>query len=159
MGAKHGTVAERFWPKVAMGTADACWLWTASRSGSGYGCLRVNRVTRTSHTLAWELTNGPIPDGLWVLHKCDVRLCCNPTHLFLGTASDNARDMVAKGRNSVNGKHGEEHHACKLTKDIVASIRAAVASGVSQSEMARRVGVTAAQVNHIVHNRQWREVA
>ncbi len=159
MGAKHGTAAERFWPKVVKAGNDECWLWNASLSSNGYGCLNVAGVTRTAHTLAWELTNGPIPSGMYVCHHCDIKACCNPAHLFIGTSSDNARDMVRKGRHALNGLHGEQHPHAKLTRSIVVDIRASVAAGVSQSEMARRVGVTVSQINNIVLRKQWREVA
>jgi hypothetical protein len=92
---------ERFWEKVAKG--DGCWLWTASLGSTGYGqiCVRDEkgqyRQTK-AHRVSWILTNGPIPGGLQVLHKCDNPPCVNPDHLFLGTAIDNMRDMAAKGR-------------------------------------------------------------
>ena len=155
MGAKHGTAEQRFWPKVAKAGADECWLWTASIASHGYGCLRVDGKTRTAHTLAWELSRGPIPAGMFVCHHCDVKACCNPAHLFLGTAADNAQDMGRKGRHPGNGLRGDRHPNARLTSEIVASIRTSVAVGVSQSEMARRVGVTVAQVNNIIRGKQW----
>lgn len=159
MGAKRGSVTERFWPKVAKAGPCECWQWMASLSSSGYGCLRVKGVTRTSHTLAWELTRGPIPTGMFVCHHCDNRACCNPAHLFIGSAADNSRDMAQKGRWHTLGRpvlKGDAHPNARLTSAIVADIRAAVASGVSQSEMARRVDVTVAQVNNIIRGKQWR---
>ena len=78
-------------------TESGCLLWTAS-TVMGYGCLRVKKKTQLVHRLVWARTYGPIPDGMHVLHKCDVRLCSNPQHLFIGTNADNIQDSVRKGR-------------------------------------------------------------
>jgi hypothetical protein len=77
---------------------DSCWLWTGRLQPSGYALITVKQKGRSVHRLAWEVANGPIPDGLFVLHRCDVRHCLNPAHLFLGTHGDNMRDMFAKRR-------------------------------------------------------------
>jgi hypothetical protein len=91
---------ERFWDKVdRSGGPDACWPWTAFRYASGYGQFGVAGVAPIrANRYAWMAVHGRIPDGLWVLHHCDNPPCCNPAHLFLGTAQDNVDDMVAKGR-------------------------------------------------------------
>lgn len=83
-----------FWAKVDRRGPDECWEWTTGRERYGYG----HSVLGTASRVAWELTNGPIPDGQRVLHSCDNPPCCNPRHLFLGTQLDNVRDMMAKGR-------------------------------------------------------------
>lgn len=85
--------AERFWPSVQK-RSEGCWLWTAGRIGNGYGIFRRKLV----HRVSWTLTNGPIPEGMFVCHHCDTPLCVNPAHLFLGTHQDNMRDMRQKGR-------------------------------------------------------------
>lgn len=101
-------IEDRFWSKVnkcsrhqVPGIEGACWLWTAGTI-RGYGQIAsvVNGKRRPvyTHRVAWELTHGRIKDGLSVLHRCDVPLCCNPSHLFLGTLQDNLNDARAKGR-------------------------------------------------------------
>ena len=88
--------SKRFWARV--NRTDDCWLWTGWKDWGGYGILTVKDKNIKAHRFSWELFFGPIPLGLKVLHKCDVRLCVNPDHLFLGTNLDNSRDMVNKGR-------------------------------------------------------------
>ena len=94
-------VEERFWSRVDVRGGDDCWEWRGSRASKDYGQIRVQGTTMGSHRLAWELWNAePIPDGLWVLHKCDNPPCCNPEHLWVGTGLDNVRDRDAKGRHA-----------------------------------------------------------
>lgn len=77
---------------------DTCWLWQGHVYGKGYGALNVDGTKRYAHRLAYEAWNGPIPDGLFVRHTCDVRRCVNPEHLIVGTIADNNADMAARGR-------------------------------------------------------------
>lgn len=75
-----------------------CWLWTGSRVNDNYGCANIDYKQLLAHRLAFELFVGPIPPGKYVCHICDVPLCVNPAHLFLGDQKDNLEDMTAKGR-------------------------------------------------------------
>jgi hypothetical protein len=89
-----------FWSRVDRTAGESgCWLWSGSLGTGGYGLCGHQKRVKRSHRIAWELTHGPIPDGMVVCHRCDNPPCCNPAHLFLGTLADNVRDMVAKGRN------------------------------------------------------------
>lgn len=84
----------KFWKKVDRRGPDECWKWTGAINQAGYGAFGNNHAHRTSY----EITYGPIPDGLFILHKCDNPPCVNPNHLFVGTHQDNMRDMISKGR-------------------------------------------------------------
>lgn len=89
----------RFWSKVEK--TDSCWLWTGMRWTNGYGRFpNGGGQEMRAHRFAWELTYGPIPLGLFACHRCDVKLCVRPEHLFLGTHADNMADMMAKGRHA-----------------------------------------------------------
>lgn len=89
-------------------SSSGCWLWPRLLH-NGYGQTTWNSKPWRTHRLVWTLVNGPIPKGLLVLHRCDVRNCCNPDHLFLGTAADNTADMMAKGRGRPGGRRYEGH--------------------------------------------------
>ena len=129
----------RFWDKVQRGPASECWLWTACTfAGTGYGCFGLGGRNRSAHRVSWELTNGPIPDGLCVLHHCDVKACVNPRHLFLGTHQDNSRDMARKGRGG---------RPLKFDRQTATELRRV---GLSQREIARRLGVTQPAVSYFL---------
>ena len=100
------TITERFWTKVEK--SDGCWIWKGSRHHNGYGYLHrgghTDRHPARAHRFSWEIHNGPIPVGLWVLHRCDNPPCVRPDHLFLGTRKDNMVDCAAKGRVCTIGK-------------------------------------------------------
>lgn len=85
--------------------ANGCHLWQATRDANGYGVLRHEGRPMMAHRFSYAVKRGAIPPGIYVCHKCDVPGCVNPEHLFLGSARDNTRDMMAKGR----GKHGHIH--------------------------------------------------
>lgn len=95
------SLAERLWAKVDRRGPDECWPWLAGTT-RGYGYLRAGGLGRMiyAHRAAWEVANGcTIPAGMVACHTCDNPICCNPTHLWIGTVGDNNRDMTAKGRN------------------------------------------------------------
>jgi len=97
----NNTDAKRFWSKVDIKGPDDCWNWKAALRGE-YGSFYLTRIERYAHRAAWILTNGEIPKGMDVLHKCDNKKCVNPNHLYVGTQVDNWRDI--KERLSYNLK-------------------------------------------------------
>ena len=96
------TVDVLFWSKVDQSAGpEACWPWqarTLNRSYHKYGRFAKSGPMAYAHRVAWTFGRGPIPDGMHVLHKCDVPQCCNPKHLWLGTRDDNMADAAKKGR-------------------------------------------------------------
>ena len=146
-------LAERFWAKVTK--TESCWYWTGyCHRRSGYGHVRVGPRMARAHRIAWELSHGPIPDGLDVLHSCDNPPCVRPDHLFLGTQLDNIADREAKGRGGA--AHGEHHGRAKLTEAQVRQIRARATEprGVLAAEF--HVGIDA--IKRILSGRYWSHV-
>lgn len=153
----------RFWSKVDRRESDACWLWQASDNGK-YGQIVIRLNGRMyhlhAHRVAWELTHGPIPDGLFVCHTCDIPRCVNPAHLFLGTQADNMADMVAKGRARALPPPptiGEKHPQAKLTWRDVREMRQLRAQGWTLQALADRFGVTLSNVGLIVTGKTWKD--
>lgn len=105
LGVRHHqnrrSVRERFDESYVIEPNCGCWLWIGEYQNSGYGILRsvgTSKGRRSAHRLSWELHHGEVAAGLWVLHKCDVKICVNPAHLYLGTAAQNSADAVARNR-------------------------------------------------------------
>jgi hypothetical protein len=120
-------------------------------ANSGYGLSWAGGKAVSAHRVSWMAFRGPIPDGMCVLHTCDIRLCVNPDHLFLGTQSENMRDMRKKGRALDN--RGEKHARAKLSNEAVIEIRntpKTLGSGVS---LAMRYGVTDGHISDIRRGR------
>lgn len=141
---------DRFDAKYEPDTNGGCWLWTDALNTKGYGCFSINRVTKSAHRVSWALHNGgPPPEGLHVLHKCDVRSCVNPDHLWLGTNYQNTMDRHKKGR-TAKGKQNEDSCRAVLTNNEVASIRDEYASGESMRSLGRKYGVSKTHIGRIV---------
>lgn len=146
-----------FWSKVEVLDKDKCWEWKAKRFKNNYGCfvLKSKRYL-LAHRLSYLIHYGELPDGMLVCHKCDNPACVNPHHLFIGTAKDNAIDMVTKGRKSV--PKGERCKKSKLTYQKVIEIRNMYASGMFlQKEIAQRFQVSSKQISVIVNRVQWKD--
>lgn len=133
-----------------------CFEYQGFRNTQGYG--RLNRTY--THRLSWEMVNGPIPEGLCVLHKCDNPPCVNPDHLFLGTRADNMKDMWSKGRGRTVGASlpGEKHPMAIMTDAKVISMRSDRSNGVPLLELSERYGVAVPTVSMICSRKLWRHI-
>lgn len=172
----------RFWSKVDKNgptqphIETPCWLWAArSKSKGGYGNFVAQGKLNKSHRVAWLISNGLIPHdgshhGICVCHRCDTPACVNPTHLFLGTNTDNVADKTAKKRNnSPSGDahgarlhpesrpRGESHYRAKLTATEVIDIRTRYnAGGITQRQLSLQFGVTRALIGLIICRKIWK---
>lgn len=149
---------QRFWSKVAKDDAG-CWLWQGALNPGGYGYFGVQSGrSRLAHRVAWEMSYGPITDGLYVLHRCDVRHCVNARDcLFLGTHLDNMADMRAKGRSpkSALGRIGAAAPNAQLTTEQIIDIRVRLAAGESQRSIARSLGRSQSTISLIANRKTW----
>ena len=128
-----------------------CTEWTGA-TRNGYGCKRLGSKTVYVHRVAFEEANGRKPEGV-VRHKCDNRLCYNPTHLEEGSKLDNSRDMVERGRSV----RGERHRDAILNEDDVRKIRAM--RDVRSADVAEMFGISRQNVNSIWSRRSWKHVS
>jgi len=148
---------QRIIENILVNPDTGCWNWQKGCFDSGYGALSVTKdgVERQvrAHRYAYEAFVGPIPAGLCVCHRCDVKNCCNPEHLFLGTNADNSRDMTEKGRQAFGNRVG----SAKLNeKQVIEMRRLYAAGGVSQRMLADRFAMSPSAVSYIVGNRKLR---
>ncbi len=151
----HITQINRFWRHVdRSGGADACWLWTGFTRENGYGSIGLKYKEYKAHRVSYFIEHGRIDNDRLVLHRCDVRACVNPAHLFLGTPKDNSQDAVRKGRNTK--LYGERNGKARLTRAAVLAIRRLCRrDGVYQKTVAKQFGVSEATVSYVVNGGRW----
>jgi len=161
--ASHGRSATfpfRFWSRVAIG--DGCWEYMRYRDPNGYG--RIGRGKHgtggiLTHHASWILSCGPIPHGLFILHRCDNPPCVRPDHLFIGNQADNVRDMISKGRAvHDNPPRGEDNVSHILTEENVFEIRCSDRHRGYRLEFARRFGVSTSTIKAVVRRVNWRHI-
>lgn len=152
-GDKGRTVRERFYEFVNPEPNTGCWLWDGNWTCKGYGKFGYKGGNNLAHRASYEIHVKEIPEGLWILHSCDVPCCVNPEHLFLGTQQDNVDDMERKGR----GRHprGEAHGRAKLTENQVRDIRTDVRS---QRFLAELYGVSPLIISLTRRRKIWKHV-
>lgn len=134
---------------------SGCLEWIGAKR-KGYGRLRIAGKDYAAHKLSWIESNGPIPNGMWVLHRCDNPACIQPSHLFLGTAKDNFDDMHCKGR--YTPPRGEKQPNAKLNADKVLSLRKLYAKGMQFRQMAKAFGINEATIKDCVRGETWSHI-
>lgn len=144
----------KFWNRVKRGTPDECWEWQAGRTPHGYGKMRVQPFGITySHRIAYLLTHGEIPNGLHICHTCDNPPCCNPAHLWAGTAADNMHDRDRKGRHR-HGGGNRSNHPRKATPDIVEAIYQTYALGkLTIRQIAKQFNLSSGTIYRVLGQR------
>lgn len=147
----HAPAEERFRARYIAVPECGCWLWTGPLNGDGYGYLRINGRGHFAHRLSWELHSGVSAGDLFVCHRCDVRCCVNPAHLFVGTHADNNRDAKQKGRTAL----GEKNGGAKLTLAQVRSIRDRRRRGEPLVALAKEFAIHYQQAYRITKGIQW----
>ena len=150
----------RFWEKVDIRTDDKCWNWTASKKGKDYGQFYIHGYKMVfAHRVAWVIKNGAIPNDLFVLHKCNNSLCCNPNHLYLGTLSDNSQDSIKAGTHVWSNGKGEKHPHSKLKDCDVLEIRRLYATGkIKTGTLAKMFLVSRSQIRRIIIRSKWKHI-
>lgn len=151
----YANPSDAFEARTVKDLATGCLLWVGSHDEKGYGQLRINRKIVKAHRFSWKAAHGDIPDGMLVLHRCDNPPCVNPSHLFLGTHTDNSHDMDAKGRRVNNQAKGAMCHAAKLTDEDIVAIRSDTRR---QVDIAADYGVTQSNVSKIKLKQAWAHV-
>lgn len=158
MGCKRDVSLQEFFDARHQVAPSGCWMWTGKVGRSfGYGEIRRKRGTKTmkAHRVSYELYKGPIPDEMCVCHTCDVPLCVNPAHLWLGTREDNNKDKTAKGRNVFIPRRGEGSATSKLTEKQALDIKADLRT---QSKIAKDYGISQCAVSDIKTGRRWKHL-
>ena len=134
----------RFWSKVEVKSDDECWRWCGATIQNGYGQIGRGGIIKYAHRVSYELSKGPIPEGMHVCHSCDNKWCVNPAHLWIGTASDNARDATIKGLIPK-----------RLDSKTVHELRTGQANPI---EVAKRIGMSSAGVYQARRGKTWKHV-
>ena len=156
----HQSITDKFWSRVNKNGSipehcpelGNCWEWMGAYT-SKYGSFTNGLGNRTrAHKASWLINNGNIPDGLWVLHKCDNPKCVRPEHLFIGTAKENTEDMNKKAR----GSYGENRPASKLTWNDVDEIRLKHSNGQAIRSLAREYNVSQRAMQAVVRKENWK---
>jgi len=149
------TLEERFWEKVSGYDDNGCRLWLGAGKVNGYGIIKIDGKSEMVHRVSWKLSSGlDIPEGMNVLHTCDIKRCVEFSHLWIGTQQDNVIDMHSKHRD--HNFTGENGPSSKLSWDIVIEIRNYYNNyNVTHNEIARFFNISRPCVSNILNNKTW----
>lgn len=145
-------VPDRFWKWVDVGVPGECWPWKGSRDRYGYGRSTLNGKYVAASRAAYVYATGQDVDGLLVCHHCDNPACCNPSHLYAGTAGDNERDKFKRGHKT---HRGMKNPARKLTSEQVENVRQLFRQGMTNVAIGKMLGVHHSTISKIRTGNSW----
>ena len=148
------TLKQRLYDRTVLSDEKSCWLWLGCTRGIGYGAMRDGNSVRDTHRISYEVHVGPIPDGMFVLHTCDIPNCINPYHLFIGTNADNMADKKRKGR----AQRGEQVPNTYFTEDQVRAIHEKRKKGETHREIAASYGAPTGTITSILSGKRWKYI-
>ena len=149
--AKIDSIKDKIINKSIAITECGCWIWMGNIAKVGYGQFLSNKKKLYAHRASYEAFKGNIPEGMYVCHKCDTRSCVNPDHLFIGTPSDNSKDMAFKKRSTI----GEKNPRSKLKHEDVVKIKT---MQNTNENIAKLFNVTRGCIRLIKSNQRWSHV-
>src|SRR3990167_2103817 len=143
----------KYFDKYVVRTSEGCWKWTGRVNIGGYPQLADNYP---AHKFSYEYYVKPIPKGLYALHHCDTRSCCNFSHIFLGTLNDNNQDMIKKGRMYIN--YGGKSPKRKLSARSCIEIKKLLKTGLSQNKISKKFNISQSGIVDIKSGRTYKNV-
>ena len=156
MQATRSDITRRLWDRVnVIYDDDSCWEWTGGLQSNRRARIRYNGSYQYVYRIAWQLANGPIPEGMYICHHCDNSICCRPSHLFVGTHRDNMIDGLMKGIVTLptNVPQGATHHSARGSDELVVDVRKQFAAGVPQVVLCRKYGLTSKVISDWVNGK------
>jgi hypothetical protein len=144
---------DNFWHRVRIGTESECWPWCNAKDEKGYGTLYIGEKHKFAHRYAYEVTYGAIPDGMKVLHTCNLLCCCNPSHLFLGDWAESGKNRIRRGRQKNAWGDKSPNHVLTEEKAI-----ALFKDTGTYAELGRKYGCDEVTAARVKKRQSWTKV-